>query len=118
MRRLLPVLALLLAGAAQAGLMLAGEWWRAVTALTLHVSSTHLLGNLVFGTVFFFLLAQMTGSGLAWLTMLLGCASTSNAPPRIETTRLRSSDLRQMTDQMAASLIASDALQPGMIIVV
>ncbi len=58
-------------GAVQAGLMLEGEWWRAVTALTLHVSSTHLLGNLVFGTVFSLLLAQITGSGLAWAAMIV-----------------------------------------------
>jgi len=58
-------------GAAQAGLMLDGQWWRAVTALTLHVSSTHLLGNLVFGTVFSLLLAQITGSGLAWAAMIV-----------------------------------------------
>ncbi len=59
------------AGAAQAGLMGQGEWWRAVTALTLHLSSTHLLGNLVFGTFFSLQLARITGSGLAWLAMLL-----------------------------------------------
>ncbi len=59
------------AGAAQAGLMGEGEWWRAVTALTLHVSSTHLLGNLVFGTFFSLQLARITGSGLAWLAMLI-----------------------------------------------
>lgn len=58
-------------GATQAGLMLDGEWWRAATALTLHTSSTHLLGNLVFGTVFSLLLAQSTGSGLAWLAMIV-----------------------------------------------
>ncbi len=57
-------------GAAQAGLIMDGEWWRAVTALTLHASSAHLLGNLVFGTVFFFLLAQMVGSGVAWAAMI------------------------------------------------
>lgn len=58
-------------GAAQAGLMLEGEWWRAATALTLHTSSTHLLGNLVFGTLFSLLLAQSTGSGLAWAAMIV-----------------------------------------------
>jgi membrane associated rhomboid family serine protease len=57
-------------GAAQAGLMLQGEWWRAVTALCLHVSAEHLLGNLVFGTVFLLLLAQITGAGVAWLSMI------------------------------------------------
>ena len=57
-------------GAAQAGLMTDGQWWRAVTALTLHLSSTHLLGNLVFGTFFSLQLARITGSGLAWLAMV------------------------------------------------
>ena len=57
-------------GAAQAGMMLKGEWWRAVTALCLHVSADHLLGNLVFGTVFLLLLAQVTGAGVAWLSMV------------------------------------------------
>lgn len=58
-------------GAAQAAVMTGGEWWRAVTALTLHVSSTHLLGNLVFGTFFSLQLARITGSGLAWLAMII-----------------------------------------------
>ena len=62
-------------GAAQAGLMVRGEWWRAVTALCLHVSSTHLLANLVFGTVFLLLLAQVTGAGLAGLSMVAAGAA-------------------------------------------
>ena len=33
-----------------------GEWWRAVTALTLHGSVKHILGNIVFG-IFFGILA-------------------------------------------------------------
>jgi rhomboid protease GluP len=57
-------------GAAQSGLMLQGEWWRVVTALCLHASSVHLLGNLVFGTVFLLLLAQLTGAGVATLSMV------------------------------------------------
>ena len=62
-------------GAAQAGLMLQGEWWRAVTALCLHVSTEHLLANLVFGTVFLLLLAQVTGAGVAWLSMIVSGAA-------------------------------------------
>ena len=58
------------AGSAQAGLMLKGEWWRAVTALFLHTSGAHLLGNLVFGTVFLMLLSQVTGAGVAALAMI------------------------------------------------
>ncbi len=59
------------AGAAQAGSMLAGEWWRAVTALCLHADPAHLLANLAFGAVFLLLLAQITGVGLAWLSMIV-----------------------------------------------
>lgn len=51
--------------------MLGGEWWRAVTALCLHASSVHLLGNLAFGTVFLLLLAQLTGAGVAALSMIV-----------------------------------------------
>jgi membrane associated rhomboid family serine protease len=58
------------AGAAQTGLMLKGEWWRAVTALCLHESGAHLFGNLVFGTVFLMLLSQVTGAGVAALAMI------------------------------------------------
>lgn len=57
-------------GAVQSGLMLKGEWWRAVTALCLHESGAHLLGNLVFGTVFLMLLSQVTGAGVAALAMI------------------------------------------------
>ena len=59
------------AGAAQAGLILDGAWWRAVTALVLHTDLGHLIGNLAFGAVFGVLLARLLGSGLAWLTVLL-----------------------------------------------
>jgi membrane associated rhomboid family serine protease len=63
------------AGAAQTGLMLNGQWWRAVTTLCLHESGAHLLGNLVFGTVFLMLLSQVTGAGVAALTMITAGAA-------------------------------------------
>jgi rhomboid protease GluP len=63
------------AGAAQTGLMLKGEWWRAVTALCLHESGAHLLGNLVFGTIFLMLLSQVTGAGVAALAMITAGAA-------------------------------------------
>jgi rhomboid protease GluP len=62
-------------GAVQSGLMLKGEWWRAVTALCLHISGAHLLGNLVFGTVFLMLLSQVTGAGVAALSMITAGAA-------------------------------------------
>lgn len=58
-------------GAAQAGLIQDGQWWRALTALTLHVDHGHLLGNLAAGLVFGLLVAQLLGAGLAWLAILL-----------------------------------------------
>jgi rhomboid protease GluP len=52
-----------------------GEWWRAITALTLHVDAPHLIGNIGFGAVFGILLAREIGSGLAWLLILAGGAA-------------------------------------------
>ncbi|MFO1046534.1 MAG: rhomboid family intramembrane serine protease [Geminicoccaceae bacterium] len=74
-RRDLGSLGWLDAGAAQAGLIRAGEWWRTVTALTLHVDHGHLLGNLLAGAVIGTLAAQLLGQGLAWLAILLAGAS-------------------------------------------
>lgn len=60
----------LAAGRSQAGLVGSGEWWRAITALSLHGDLTHLLGNLVFGSLFGILLAHSIGVGPAWLATL------------------------------------------------
>src|SRR5690625_1721842 len=59
------------AGAAQAGKISHGQLWRSITALGLHGDGSHLLGNLAFGGLFGFLLAQLIGAGLAWLAILL-----------------------------------------------
>ncbi len=58
------------AGALIAGPTRAGEWWRSVTALTLHLDIGHLLANLGFGTVFGLLAGQLLGAGVAWGTVL------------------------------------------------
>lgn len=65
-------------GNAQAGLIRSGEWWRVVTALGLHADFGHLAGNLALGGVLGILLAQLLGTGLAWLAILLG-GSIGNA---------------------------------------
>jgi membrane associated rhomboid family serine protease len=64
----------LAAGAAQAGLIVEGAWWRTITALGLHVELGHLLSNLGFGIVAGLLVAQLLGSGLGWLAILLAGA--------------------------------------------
>jgi membrane associated rhomboid family serine protease len=67
-RVLLPDLIAL--GKAQAGLIQGGEWWRIITALTLHADWTHLAGNLTIGGIFIFFLCREVGTGVAWLTIL------------------------------------------------
>ena len=64
-------------GSAQAGKIMDGQWWRTVTALTLHSGVVHLLGNLTIGGFFIVYLCRDLGSGLAWTLLLLsGCLGT------------------------------------------
>ncbi len=58
-------------GAAGSGAIRGGEWWRAITALTLHTDLSHLAGNMVFGAVFGVILARSLGSGIAWASFAL-----------------------------------------------
>ncbi len=58
-------------GSADTAKIIAGQWWRAVTSLTLHADFPHVLGNAV--CCFFFGLgaSHWVGSGAAWLLILL-----------------------------------------------
>lgn len=58
-------------GRADAGLIWAGEWWRAATALTLHADAGHLLGNVAVGTIFGAVLCAELGLGAGLLLMLV-----------------------------------------------
>jgi len=58
-------------GAADAGRLLHGEPWRAVTALTLHADAAHLLGNVVACAVFVTALARLVGPGVAGFVVLV-----------------------------------------------
>jgi membrane associated rhomboid family serine protease len=64
-------------GAIDAARVKSGEWWRAITALTLHVDGAHIAANLGAGVWFGYLCARQLGSGLTWLLALLG-ASAAN----------------------------------------
>jgi membrane associated rhomboid family serine protease len=60
-------------GSGQAGseLIRGGDWWRAVTALSLHTDLAHLAGNLFFGALFLAGVSQVSGTGAALLGTLL-----------------------------------------------
>ena len=57
-------------GRVEAGSMVGGEWWRAVTALTIHLDADHLLGNVAFGSFFAYFVSRYLGGGLGWLAIL------------------------------------------------
>jgi membrane associated rhomboid family serine protease len=57
-------------GRMDGGRMLAGEWWRPVTALTLHADSAHLLGNIGFGAFFAYSVTRYLGAGFGWLAIV------------------------------------------------
>lgn len=63
------------AGRTNAGRIQHGEWWRTVTALTLHADWAHLIGNLLVGGVVGWLASRALGSGRAWLLILLAGAA-------------------------------------------
>jgi membrane associated rhomboid family serine protease len=52
-----------------------GQWWRVVTALTLHGDVPHVLANIWVGLLFGGLLIPAFGQGIAWLTILLAGAA-------------------------------------------
>jgi membrane associated rhomboid family serine protease len=60
-----------------AGRVMAGEWWRTVTALTVHWDLDHLGGNLVFGAFFGFFIGRYLGLGIGWLSVI-GAATLAN----------------------------------------
>src|SRR2546422_6477825 len=64
-------------GSADAAAIVRGEWWRTVTALTLHADAGHAGGNAVLGGLLLALLAHALGPGLAAILIVLaGSAGT------------------------------------------
>lgn len=51
-----------------------GQWYRVVTALTLHADSPHLFGNMLFGSFFLVPLCRRVGIGPGWLLTILAGA--------------------------------------------
>lgn len=76
-------------GNAHAQKIMSGQWWRLVTALTLHADWQHLLGNLLIGGIFISRLSRDLRSGPAWLLIL-----TSGAIGNLVNAWLQSPDHR------------------------
>jgi rhomboid protease GluP len=57
-------------GNAHSSQILSGQWWRLITALTLHADALHLFSNLAIGGFFVIYLCRDLGSGLAWSLLL------------------------------------------------
>jgi membrane associated rhomboid family serine protease len=47
-----------------------GEWWRLLTALTLHADQMHLVGNCIIGGFIVHLLCRTVGYGMGWFALL------------------------------------------------
>lgn len=55
-----------------------GEWWRTVTALTLHSDFSHVAGNIAFGILFAVFLIPLLGTGATWF-LILASGAAGNA---------------------------------------
>jgi membrane associated rhomboid family serine protease len=65
-------------GSADAARMVAGEWWRAVTALTLHADASHVVGNAIATAVLVTAVCWHLGSGVGvWLVLLAGAGGNA-----------------------------------------
>jgi membrane associated rhomboid family serine protease len=53
------------------------EWWRALTALTLHLDQEHLMSNLLFGALAGIAAGRLLGPGVAWAS-ILGAGALAN----------------------------------------
>jgi rhomboid protease GluP len=65
------------AGAASAQQIAAGQWWRAITALTLHADLLHLAGNVVAALIFVSAAGRWLGGGLAAVLILASAAAAN-----------------------------------------
>ena len=61
-------------GSADAGRIVAGEWWRTVTALTLHADAPHVIGNAGASVVLVGAVSHQLGPGVGLCVLLLAGA--------------------------------------------
>jgi membrane associated rhomboid family serine protease len=61
-------------GAAESEAILRGQWWRTLTALTLHADISHLGANLLTGLLFALFALPRLGTGVTWMAIVLSGA--------------------------------------------
>jgi len=64
-------------GVADAARIRSGDWWRAVTAMTLHGDLMHLLGNVAASVIFMGAAGRWLGSGVAAMLIVLAGAAAN-----------------------------------------
>ncbi len=99
------------AGRTEADAILSGEWWRTLTAVTLHADFGHLLSNLIFGGVFGLLAGRILGGGVAWCCIVIAGAlgNAVNAAAQVPT----HSSIGASTSVFAAlGMLVAHALRP------
>jgi rhomboid protease GluP len=64
-------------GSASAALILHGQWWRTITALTLHADVLHLVGNVIACLIFVSAVGRWLGPGLGAF-LIVGSAAVAN----------------------------------------
>ena len=65
------------AGRAVADAILHGQWWRTITALTLHEDVGHVVGNVLASLIFVSAVGRWLGAGLGAL-LIVACAAVAN----------------------------------------
>jgi rhomboid protease GluP len=61
-------------GSAEGSAILHGQWWRTITALTLHADASHLAANIATGLLFAAFVIPRLGAGFTWLAIVFSGA--------------------------------------------
>lgn len=78
------------AGVMDAAWVRDGQWWRTITALTLHGDLAHLVSNSLFGAVFGLFVGRYLGSGAGWLLVVVAGALGNTINAFVQDTGFRS----------------------------
>lgn len=98
-------------GQMEAGQVIAGQWWRVVTALTLHQDAAHVVSNVLFGALFGLLAGRALGGGVAWLVIVFAGALGNGVNAALQSPDHRS--IGASTAVFAAlAILVAHALRP------